>query len=432
MESPLSNWDVFHGDRLELERGLSAAAIHEALARGDLRDDDLVRPAGTTVAWVRLAELSELLESAPPSPDQPASQPAPIQPTPAQSNSAPPSVSPDDFEIQVADSDANPIIAAESTVAEHDRFTLRPDSDVTFPVINDVPAEVKFLPGGQANPVLPGAGGWVWAGTNDEADEEEDDNDFDGKREIVEDLGADDLEILGDETDVCDDIPVAVVKHPEELSSSGHHDHEIRSSRVALPVVNARGWDDTGAEEELPDEDAFSLSRSGPATVEELDLAPMVDVAFQLVLFFMVAAQTVLYKTLEIPKPSQEQAPSAVAQGRSRTLDDLQEDYILVEIDASGATKIDRQPVAADMNALVERLRSARESTHRKAMLLSADFATPHRNSVLAYDAANEIGLGIVIARPAVPQGPAPSLISGQPAAKASAPPSAPVGSVPK
>ncbi len=62
------------------------------------------------------------------------------------------------------------------------------------------------------------------------------------------------------------------------------------------------------AGEDLPDEDAFSLSRSGPATVEELDLAPMVDVAFQLVLFFMVAAQTVLYKTLEIPKPTQEQA----------------------------------------------------------------------------------------------------------------------------
>ena len=136
-------------------------------------------------------------------------------------------------------------------------------------------------------------------------DEEEDYNDFEGKLEIVEDQGADDLEILDDETDLGDDIPVAVVKRADDIS---------RSSRVALPVVTSRGWDDTGGDEELPDDDAFSLSRSGPATVEELDLAPMVDVAFQLVLFFMVAAQTVLYKTLEIPKPSQEQAPSAVAQ----------------------------------------------------------------------------------------------------------------------
>ena len=81
--------------------------------------------------------------------------------------------------------------------------------------------------------------------------------------------------------------------------------------------------------------------------------------------------------------------------------------------------KIDREPIAADMNTLVERLRSAREKTHRKAMLLSADFATPHRNSVLAYDAANEIGLGIVIANPTPPQGPAPTLL---PASKPTAP----------
>jgi biopolymer transport protein ExbD len=424
MESPLSTWDVFHGDRLELERGLTAAAILEALARGDLRDDDLIRPAGTTVAWARLAEMPELRGSAQPTADHSASSPAPVPTKPAPPNSTPAAESPGDYEIQVPDSDPNAFIAHESTAGAHERFSLRPDSDVTFPVISDVPAEVKFLPGGLSNPVLPGAGGWVWAKKdNDAADEEEDDNDFDGKLEIVEDQGADDLEILDDETDLGDDIPVAVVKRADDIS---------RSSRVALPVVTSRGWDDTGGDEELPDDDAFSLSRSGPETVEELDLAPMVDVAFQLVLFFMVAAQTVLYKTLEIPKPSQEQAPSAVAQGRSRTLDDLKEDYILVEIDSSGTMKLDRQPVAADMNALVERLRSAREATHRKAMLLSADFATPHRNSVLAYDAANEIGLGIVIARPASPAGPAPTLAPGQPAAKPPAPPAAAsAGSVP-
>ena len=62
----MANWDVFHGDRLELERGLTTSAIREALARGDLRDDDLVRPAGTTVAWTRLADMPQLLEPAEP------------------------------------------------------------------------------------------------------------------------------------------------------------------------------------------------------------------------------------------------------------------------------------------------------------------------------------------------------------------------------
>ncbi len=169
-------------------------------------------------------------------------------------------------------------------------------------------------------------------------------------------------------------------------------------------MVDSRGWDDIPSENDEEDEGDLSLSRSGPATVEELDLAPMVDVAFQLVLFFMVTATTVLYKTLEIPKPSSEQAPTAVAQGRS--LEDLQDDNVLVEIDAAGAVKIDREPVQANMTAIVERLRTAREKTSRKSMLLSADYAAKHRDTVVVIDAAHEIGMNIVIARPAAPQGP--------------------------
>src|SRR5260370_13884221 len=133
----------------------------------------------------------------------------------------------------------------------------------------------------------------------------------------------------------------------------------------------------------------------------------MVAVAFQVVLFFLVTATPVLYKSLEVPKPNPETTPAAAAQGRAKTMDDLKSDFILVEIDPAGAVKIDREPVAAEMRALVERLRAQREQTGRKAMLLSADFSTPHRSAVLAYDAANEIVLGIAIARPA--QSPTPA-----------------------
>ena len=125
----------------------------------------------------------------------------------------------------------------------------------------------------------------------------------------------------------------------------------------------------------------------------------MVDVAFQLVLFFLVTATTILYKSLEVPKPNPE-SPRGRRAGPVADARRHEGLYIVVEIDPAGAMKIDREPVAARMDALVARLRAAREQTGRKAMLLSADFATPHRNAVLAYDAANEIGLGIAIARP--------------------------------
>ena len=300
----MTTWDVFHADRLEVERALTTEAVRAARARGDLRDDDLARPAGTTVPWARLADLPALL-----APDPHAG----------------------------------------------------PDSEEFSEVSEDVELEDKD--GGESRFL------------DALIDDDEDDEAFPEEHSAA--FGRLDLDLDG-----ADD-----------------------ESRIALPVSTATALDEVGEEEEYDpleeDEEAaeFTLSRGGPETVEELDLAAMVDVAFQLVLFFLVTATTVLYKSLEVPKPSPENPAAGAVQGHSRTLDDLKKDYILVEIDAAGAIKIDRDPVAARMPALVERLRQAREKTGRKAMLLSADYGTAHRNAVLAYDAANEIGLGIAIAR---------------------------------
>src|SRR5262249_2194163 len=144
----------------------------------------------------------------------------------------------------------------------------------------------------------------------------------------------------------------------------------------------------------------FTAAGGHAEKFEELDLAAMVDVAFQLVLFFLVTATTVLYKSLEVPKPNPESPPGAVAQGQPKSLNDLEADFILVEIDPSGAIKVDHEPAPGQMRALADRLRAARQATGRTTMLLSADFATLHKNAVLAYDAANEIGLRLAIARP--------------------------------
>ncbi len=419
----MASWDVFHADRLELERGVSTDAIRDGLARGLLRDDDLVRPAGTTLAWERIADLPELMAPvaatapvppiAPPPAQtaqvQPAAtpslppavattQPPRRQPSPAQPQQ--PGAGTSDFEVVAEEQAPDPTLAP--TIRNPDWFDIRSESDdVAFPVIKGTPIQPGLGDGGPSKPAAPSAPAWSWVQDDDE-DEDEDGPEDREEAEYTALIDDDDeLEILEDD-DVAERAPGPTPTPADEG----------RSSRVALPVAATGGRDDIWADDaaDLEDEGSFSLSRSGPVTVEELDLAPMVDVALQLVLFFMVTATTVLFKTLEIPKPSTDAPPSGVTQGRSRSLEDFQNDYILVEIDPAGMMKIDREPVAANMATLVERLRSAREKTGRKSMLLSADYATKHRNSVLAYDAANEIGLGIVIARPQAPQGPAPAL----------------------
>ncbi len=98
---------------------------------------------------------------------------------------------------------------------------------------------------------------------------------------------------------------------------------------------------------EAEDEEAaeFTLARSHAETLEELDLAAMVDVAFQLVLFFLVTASTIVFKTLEVPRPTPEKKAGAAGQGTPNPIkmEDAQESWILVDIDDNGQFKVDRE-----------------------------------------------------------------------------------------
>ncbi len=416
------NWDIFHADSLELERGLSTAAVRLALASGSMCEDDLVRPAGTTAAWARLADIPELsnpgngpdtsspLPSSTAAPAPPGAEPAP-RPLANPVRTPPAAVPPQrdehsDFEIE-ADDDGAPSHTAPSPATPPPAWLQlggEPE-DVAFPVLPDRPAAARPIEPSQPVAESTAASAWTWAEVEDEDEDEEAGEsyaEFDEQIEILDDDGPAGLEILDEDQ--------LTVPSPYSRESFA----ETSGSRVALPVVASRDWNEDRQPVEGGEEEGdFTLTRSGPMTVEELDLAPMVDVAFQLVLFFMVTATTVLFKTLEIPKPNSDPPPGAVAQGTSRALDDFKDAYVIVEIDASGAMKIDQEPVQAELSVLVERLRTAREKTNRKTMLLSAEFATPHRHAVLAYDAANEIGMGIAIAKPTGPQAAGPGLLTG-------------------
>jgi biopolymer transport protein ExbD len=172
-------------------------------------------------------------------------------------------------------------------------------------------------------------------------------------------------------------------------------------SELALPVSP----DELPSPEYDPlDEDAeaaeFTLApQGGKEKEEDLDLAAMVDIAFQLIMFFLVTAASVYFKSMEIPPPDPDQTKQANQAPQPRTLDELKDDNIIVEIDARGQLMVDHEPIP--VANLIPKLRAARDLNGRTTMLLMADLTTPHRNAVLAYDAANEIGLAIKIGRPA-------------------------------
>jgi biopolymer transport protein ExbD len=371
----MANWDVFHSTRLEVERGLDDAAVRAALAQGDLTEDDLIRPAGSGSPWERLGDRLDALTVEPP-PAEPPPQESAMAVAPPPPRPAEPPRRPDATEWSTE-------ILDRAGWKEHETVE---DDDVDVEALESGPDFEQVDPE-TSTPAL-------FAFIDDEDDDDE-------GPEILDDEG-----------------PADTASWNAGAASAGPILPPLESA-VAIPVPGPAPlpFDEEELEAEFDGEDEydpleedeavaeFTLARGSAERVEELDLAAMVDVAFQLVLFFLVTATTVFYKSLEVPKPSAEAPPEAAQQGSSNTIEEKMKDFILVEIDPSGALKIDRQPVDGSLTreSLASRLRKLREDTGRRSMLLSADYVTPHRLTVLAYDAANEIGMGISIAKPAAP-----------------------------
>ena len=168
---------------------------------------------------------------------------------------------------------------------------------------------------------------------------------------------------------------------------------------ILLEPLEPEGPELGGVVAEDDDEEEFTLSRSSVEKVEELDLAAMVDVAFQLVLFFMVTASVTLIKSMELPKPLESTKPAAASAPGvgTRNKTEVESDFIVVAITADGEIRVEDEPSTQDQ--LVERLREARTSTGKTGMILRAENKTKHRTAVAAYDAANAIGLKIAIER---------------------------------
>ena len=246
MEGPLASWDVFHGDRLELERGLTTAAIREALASGELRDDDLVRPAGTTVAWTRLADMPELLETCRALP--PNRRPPPARIRSAQTARHPrfaPSSAPGDFRGPGRRRRANVALPRhDPPSAPRTGSSSGPRSDdVAFPVIKDSPP----VPEPEAVDQAPARGrdrlspdGWLWA---EEVDDDEEDGDYEEcdrsrRRSRLLTVSRSLLETLTPSSTSTADRSSR--RMPRDVDAAS------QTSRVALPVVASGGWDETG------------------------------------------------------------------------------------------------------------------------------------------------------------------------------------------
>jgi biopolymer transport protein ExbD len=147
-----------------------------------------------------------------------------------------------------------------------------------------------------------------------------------------------------------------------------------------------------------PDEEEEALvpvKRWRPAEAE-MDMTPMCDVTFQLLIFFMVTAAFAMQKSIEIPKPRQDTPTTQVV-----ALDPEEDpSFVTVYVDEFNTYRVvtpDKDDEAPSEQELLRKLREARNAgrggvTPTK-LLVKAHGDSMHEKVVAALDAGTEVGM---------------------------------------
>jgi biopolymer transport protein ExbD len=127
---------------------------------------------------------------------------------------------------------------------------------------------------------------------------------------------------------------------------------------------------------------------------EELDMTPMVDVAMQLILFFMVTSSMIMQMCLSFPKPAPDENQRAQAQPTPQTLDDLKKDCIVVKIKGDNSILVDEEKVPTKDTELVAKLQKIKHDRNPNGgVVVQAEEAAYHETVVKVVDSANEARL---------------------------------------
>lgn len=115
----------------------------------------------------------------------------------------------------------------------------------------------------------------------------------------------------------------------------------------------------------------------------ELNLTPLIDVVFLLLIFFMVSTtfQKESELSVQLPKATQEPVPAA-----PETLE--------IVINAAGQFYVnDRELVKSDVRSLQSALSKLSNGRRDIPLTIRADAQTPHQAFVVAMDAAAQLGM---------------------------------------
>lgn len=164
-----------------------------------------------------------------------------------------------------------------------------------------------------------------------------------------------------------------------------HAEHEVVPAETRPPEPN-----EVVMEVEEKDDEAPGVRLRRRAGIDdEMDLTPMVDVTFQLLIFFMVTASFALQKSIEVPTPDPDKKGAAQ---QLQMLEDLEGSSIRVEIDSASNIMIDEEQLG-DPTRLVDALKDKMRKEQKTEVLITAHPAALHRSVISVIDASNSVGM---------------------------------------
>lgn len=192
---------------------------------------------------------------------------------------------------------------------------------------------------------------------------------------------------------------ISTAKPPAKSASSGKLTDKASSGR------SSRGQSATGTKPRIAtslsgtkkvakkprpkdDDDDDFIMRKAKTEGEEMDLTPMVDVTFLLLIFFMITASFSLQKAIQTPAPD----PSEKGAAAKPTMEELQQDSVIVFVDEENVIYVDDEPLS-DPSDIEAKLRDKIGSEQKTELVLEASPLALHESIVQVIDAAKEVGM---------------------------------------
>ena len=178
---------------------------------------------------------------------------------------------------------------------------------------------------------------------------------------------------------------------------------DLQKSETIKPAVpnasqesyKSMGWKGIDAEDDDDEEPPVSFGKKEKIPEDELDMTPMVDVTFLLLIFFMVTASFTLQKSIPQP-PASSDAPSLNTKDEEEV-----KDYVEVIIDQNDSYYVTSRgeeereaPSETEMRSLVK---DAVDTFGPERMVITANVDATQKRLIAACDAAQSNNLAIEV-----------------------------------